>query len=144
MISQVNITPNTPMGANLVSGGGATFRVWAPLATAVYVNGTFGGTPTSGQTNNLLLAKDAKGYWTGFIATAQEGDPYRFWVDGPGCSGYKRDPYARELSPAAAFPNCNNLIRSAAGYPWHDSSFETPDFSNMIIYQLHVGTYRPA
>jgi 1,4-alpha-glucan branching enzyme len=42
MISQANISPNTPMGANLVPGGGATFRAWAPLANAVYINGTFG------------------------------------------------------------------------------------------------------
>jgi 1,4-alpha-glucan branching enzyme len=33
---QQNITPDTPMGANLVPGG-ATFRVWAPTADAVYV-----------------------------------------------------------------------------------------------------------
>ena len=70
--------------------------------------------------------------------------PYRFWVEGPGGKGDKRDPYARELSPAAAFPDCDGLIRSATAYPWHDSAFFTPDFSNMIIYQLHVGTYNPS
>ena len=37
MISQANISPNTPMGANLISGRGATFRArsellrWFPL-----------------------------------------------------------------------------------------------------------------
>lgn len=144
MISQANISANTPMGANLINGGGTTFRAWAPLASAVYINGTFGGTPTIGQSDNLLLAKDANGYWAGFIAAAQEGDPYRFWVVGPGSSGYKRDPYARELAPASAFPNCNSLIRSATAYPWHDSAFVTPDFSDMMIYQLHIGTYNPS
>ena len=29
-------------GTNLVPGGGATFRVWAPRATEVYINGLFG------------------------------------------------------------------------------------------------------
>jgi len=48
MISQANITPQTPMGANLINGG-ATFRAWAPRATAVYVNGTFGGVARSGK-----------------------------------------------------------------------------------------------
>jgi 1,4-alpha-glucan branching enzyme len=132
------------MGANLVLGGGATFRAWAPLATAVYINGTFGGSSLTGQTDNLLLAKDANGYWTGFVSSAQEGDGYTFLVVGPGGTGPKRDPYARELAPASAFPNCSNLIRSASGgYPWHDAAFVTPDFSNMIIYQLHIGTYNP-
>jgi len=144
MLSQTNILPTTPMGANLVGGGGATFRAWAPRATAVYVNGTFGGTPRTGQTGNLLMAKDANGYWTGFIPDAREGDPYHFWVVGAGSSGFKRDPYAREVATDHPFPNCSCLIRSGTAYPWHDLAFVTPDFSNMIVYQLHVGTYAPS
>ena len=143
MISQANISPNTPMGANLVNGGGATFRAWAPLATAVYINGTFGGTVRSGQTNDLMLARDANGDWTGFVDVAREGDPYLFSVVGLGSNGPKRDPYARELARDAAFPECSCLIRSSTAYPWHDSAFVTPDYSNMIVYQLHIGTYNP-
>jgi hypothetical protein len=55
MISQTNSLPTTPMGATLVSGG-ATFRAWAPRATAVYVNGIFGGQAKTGQTGDLLTA----------------------------------------------------------------------------------------
>ncbi len=143
MISQANILPATPMGANLVPGGGATFRVWAPRATSVYINGTFAGTAQTGQTDDLLMAQDSNGYWTGFIADAQDGDTYHFWVVGAGSSGYKRDPYARELATDSPFPTCSCLIRSGTAYPWHDSAFVTPDFSNMIIYQLHIGTYAP-
>ncbi len=145
MLSQANILPTTPMGANLVGGGGATFRAWAPRATGVYVNGTFGGTPKTGQTDDLLMARDANGYWTGFIPNAGDGDLYHFWVVGSSPQpGYKRDPYAREMATDAPFPNCSCLIRSGTAYPWHDSAFVTPDFSNMIVYQLHVGTYAPS
>jgi 1,4-alpha-glucan branching enzyme len=143
MISQTNILPSTPMGATLISGG-ATFRAWAPRATAVYVNGIFGGTPKTGQTDDLLMAKAANGYWTGFLPGAEDGDPYHFWVVGAGSSGYKRDPYAREMAEDAPFPTCSCLIRSGTAYPWHDAAFVTPDFSNMIVYQLHVGTYAPS
>ena len=83
MISQANISANTPMGANLI-GGGATFRAWAPRATAVYVNGTFGGTPMTGQTDDLLMAKDANGYWTGFIPNAAGRRPLPFLGRGAG------------------------------------------------------------
>ena len=141
MISQQNISATTPMGATLLAGGGATFRVWAPRATSVYLNGVFGGSQFNGQTDGLLMAKDSHGYWTGFAAPAQEGDLYRFWVNGPGSNGFKRDPYARELAQDSPFPNCSSIIRSATAYPWHDAEFVTPDFSNMIVYQLHVGTY---
>src|SRR5579864_9042960 len=97
MLSQQNITSATPAGANLTEGG-ATFRVWAPRAAAVFLNGSFGGTVYDQQTGDRLLCKDAAGCWTGFQAGARDGDLYRFWVTGLGSSGYKRDPYARELA----------------------------------------------
>ena len=70
-----------------------------------------------------------------------DGDPYRFWVVGPGSSGYKRDPYARELAGASDFPDCVAVLRASDTYPWHDGGFRTPDFSDMVIYQAHIGTY---
>lgn len=60
---------------------------------------------------------------------------------GAGSSGYKRDPYARGLDPEAKFPNCQCIVRAADSYPWHDRDFVTPDFTNMIVYQIHIGTY---
>src|SRR5579859_7533680 len=102
-LPQTNISPSTPMGANLVARG-ATFRVWGPSATAVYLNGTFGGVSrwTTNSDPSLLLAQDANGFWAGFLAGAAEGDQYEFYVVGPagGTVGYKRDPYARELTPS--------------------------------------------
>ena len=139
MLSQHAISPATPTGAEIVPGG-ATFRFWAPRALAVYLNGIFGGTVHDQQTEDRLLQKDASGYWTGFQDGAQDGDRYRFWVTGKGSSGYKRDPYARELAPDG-FPNSFSILRAADAYPWHDSGFRTPDFSDMIVYQLHVGTF---
>ena len=150
MTSQANCTAATPMGATLLSdqglpGSGTTFRAWAPRATAVYVNGVFGGVSHIGETANLLLAKDANGYWSGFVQSAGEGDTYRFYVVGEGSEGYKRDPYAREFAndPALPFPVCPAVIRAAKGYPWHDAGFRAPEFSDMVVYQLHIGTYSP-
>jgi 1,4-alpha-glucan branching enzyme len=151
MISQANCTATTRMGATLVSdqglpGGGATFRAWAPRALAVYLNGVFSGVSRSGQTPDLLLAKDDNGYWSGFLPEAADGDTYIYYVVGAGSSGIKRDHYARELAndPAAPFPICNAILRSAKAYPWHDAGFRTPDFADMVVYQLHIGTYAPA
>ena len=142
MLSQANITPGTPMGANVIPGG-ATFRCWAPRATAVYVNGTFGGVSMWEQTDALLMAKDADGYWSGFLSEVRDGDLYRFYVVGSGSQGYKRDPYARELATDVPFPHCNCIVRDPTVYVWHDGAFRTPDYSDMIIYQLHVGTFAP-
>jgi 1,4-alpha-glucan branching enzyme len=139
VLSQQHISPQTPTGATL-RGDGATFRVWAPLAAAVYLHGSFGGQVFDQLTGDRLLQKDARGYWSGYQDGARDGDRYRFWVHGAGSSGYKRDPYARELDPRD-FPNCFSILRAADTFPWHDQDFVTPDFSDMIVYQLHVGTF---
>jgi 1,4-alpha-glucan branching enzyme len=142
MIAQDNIDGNTPMGATLTANG-ATFKVWAPGALGVYLNGTLAGAQhwTQDQDAGLLLRKDSSGYWTGFFPGAKEGDSYKYFVVGAGSKGYKRDPYARELGADPPFPHANCLIRSPASYPWHDGAFVTPDYSNMVVYQLHVGTF---
>jgi len=147
-LSQNSIGSETPMGATL-SAGGATFKVWAPLAQAVYLNGTFGGVAMWSTNSDaaLLLNRDAAGYWTGFMAGVADGDQYKYYVAGPagGTVGYKRDPYARELTSSATFPiGVNCIVRSPDSYPWHDQSFVTPDYANLIIYQLHIGVYAPA
>jgi len=139
VLSRQHISPQTPTGATLVADG-ATFRVWAPEAAAVYLHGIFGGQVFDRLTDDRLLQKDERGYWTGYQTGARDGDRYRFWVQGAGSSGHKRDPCARELDPEG-FPNCFCILRAGDGFPWHDRGFATPDFSDMIVYQLHVGTF---
>ena len=107
----------------------------------MYLNGVFGGSTRNQQTDDLLLAKDDNGYWSGFLPNASEGDLYHFWVVGAGSQGYKRDPYAREIASDVPFPESSCIIRSGTVYPWHDPAFVTPDFTDMIVYQIHIGTY---
>jgi 1,4-alpha-glucan branching enzyme len=130
--SQQNIGSDTPMGANLVAGG-ATFRTWAPHATAVSVVGDFNGFAVQ---EDAALVRDANGHWLGFIAGVTEWQSYKFWVTGPDGSGYKRDPYARQVDGR----NWNCVVRSPA-FPWHETGFATPRFPDFVIYQLHVGAF---
>ena len=136
--SQDHITAQTPLGASLVPGAGATFRVWAPNAQEVFISGDFNGwtQPSSGQ-----LVNDGQGYWAGFIPGVGEGAAYKFFIDGTGSTGYKRDPYARELTLDPQYPGSNCVVRSPDSYPWHDQGFQMPGFNDLIIYQLHIGTY---
>src|SRR6516164_5038553 len=126
-----------PMGATLVPGG-ATFRVWAPRATAVYVCGEFNNWR---QDASSQLSPIGDGQWVGFTAGLKDGDPYLFYVNGPGSSGYKRDPRARELGCAPPFPQCDCVLREPSSFPWHETGFRPPAFNDLIVYQLHVGTY---
>ncbi|MFI5456934.1 MAG: alpha amylase C-terminal domain-containing protein [Isosphaerales bacterium] len=136
--SQDNITAQTRMGANIVPGKGVTFRVWAPAALEVYVSGDFNGWK---QDESCRLVDGGQGTWTGFIAAIGDGAQYRFFIKGTGSTGYKRDPYARELTRVPAFPESNCVVRSPAGFPWHDGEFQMPAFNDLIVYQIHIGTY---
>ena len=141
--SQLHISDNTPMGATLVEGG-ATFRVWAPGATEVYVVTSDlptarqpGWTPR--QADRLVRRPD--GTWAGFVPGLADGSPYRFYVVGLGSSGLKRDPWARELGTDPPFPDCDCLVRDSDSYPWHDLAFRAAAFHELVIYQLHVGVF---
>ncbi len=134
--SPVNLA-QVPMGGTLVSGG-ATFRVWAPRATAVYLCGDFNSWPKNG---GVLLEQIGGGHWACFVPGLQEGVEYLFYVSGLGSQGYKRDPRARELTFAPPFPQSNCVLRNPALFPWHNTGFQTPAFNDLLIYQLHVGTF---
>lgn len=141
----MTITPNhvscsTPMGATLI-GGGATFRVWAPRARDVYLVGEFAGKPVWQARADHRLFRDEGGYWGGFRGGVRDGDAYKFWVVGEGSAGYKRDPYARELGSDPPYPNCNCIVRAPDRYAWRSDPWRPPDFSDLVLYQLHVGTF---
>ncbi len=131
--SQRHITPETPLGATLVAGG-ATFRVFGPAALNVWVSGDFNKWVQ--QDPAALLTKNGND-WTGFIPGVRDGTAYKFFVQGAGSTGFKRDPYAREITPGPK--NC--VVRDPGTYPWHDSGFRPPAFNDLVIYQFHTGTY---
>src|SRR5262249_7246616 len=64
-----------------------------------------------------------------------------------GFKDFKRDPYARELTTpenfpgSSPFPDCNCVVRDPNRYHWHDERFRPPAFNDLVIYQLHIGTY---
>jgi 1,4-alpha-glucan branching enzyme len=147
-VTQDHITSNTKMGASLVASG-ATFRVWAPRAQAVYLNGRFGTTDLWVKDHpDLLLKKYDRGYWAGFLDGVRDGDQYLFYVVGSQQrTNFKRDPYARELTTPNThpgtfpYPSCNCLVRNPHGYAWRVTDFRPPAFNDLVIYELHIGTF---
>ena len=65
--SQQHIRPDTPMGANLVAGG-ATFRTWAPNATAVCVVGDFNNFTVQGRAITSQTDTDATWSINAFVS----------------------------------------------------------------------------
>jgi 1,4-alpha-glucan branching enzyme len=142
-----NIDDQTPMGANLLpSGNGATFKLWAPLAQEIDLlwdyKADHDGNWSPGR--RARLGQMAGGIWAGFVPRLTSGDRYMFYVYGPegGTEGLKRDPHARDLSDKPMWPECQCLLYNPAAFPWHDAPWQPPAFHELVIYQLHLGTWR--
>jgi 1,4-alpha-glucan branching enzyme len=128
---------NVPMGGTIVPGG-AVFRVWAPRARAVHVCGDFNNWK---QDSASSLSPIGGGHWARFVPGLEDGDQYLFYIDGSSTSGYKRDPRARALTFKPAFPFANCVLRDPNRFRWHEPGFSPRPFNDLVIYQLHVGTF---
>lgn len=127
-----------PKGANVAADrSGVDFACWAPRARSVWISGSFNGWAQTPDTLLHHLGDD----WIGFVPGAQENSTYKFYIEGEGTRGYKRDPHARELSHSPAYPRSDCIVRDPSSYLWHDVGYRTPPFSDLIIYQLHIGIF---
>src|ERR1700730_4789716 len=138
------VDTSTAMGASVRSDGTA-FRTWAPAARNVFV---ITGAALAASSDASwrpspadALARLGDGSWGGFVPGTGDGDRYMFFVEGAGSCGWKRDPYARELTLSPAFPDSYCVVRDPRAYSWHDQAWRTPDVNDLSIYQLHVGTF---
>lgn len=125
------------LGGHLVSGG-ATFRIWAPAAREVYL---LWGDRSRRQRpdSEWRLAREGE-FFIGFMPGARDGDRYRYWVVGPGGEGPKRDPHARELE-WDDYPDSDAILRDPASYPWASDAYRRKPPQELVLYQLHVGTF---
>jgi 1,4-alpha-glucan branching enzyme len=129
-----DVMPSSRPGMGAVPyEGGVTFRVWAPHAAAVHAVGTFNGW----QAGRHPLAPEGGGYWSADVNDAAVGDEYRFALDGPFGSRVRKDPYGRDVDHS----NGNSIVVDA-GFDWgEDSGFAMPPWHDLIIYEMHVGTF---
>ena len=112
------------------SGTGVTFRVWAPNASAVGVKGQFNGWGTTALVNE----GGGSGLWSADISGARTGQEYKVRINN---STDKRDPRARRVVNSAG----NSIIYNPTHFDWGSSSFSTPYRNDLVIYEMHVGTY---
>jgi 1,4-alpha-glucan branching enzyme len=125
-----------PLGAVLDSQG-AQFNVWAPHAQSVTVEGSFNAwSPTADP-----LRPAANGYWVGYAAGARTGDQYLYHILGPNGAVDRRDPAGR-LVTTAAYGVGRSILYDSSAFAWgNDASFRRPAGRDLIIYELHIGTF---
>src|SRR3954447_10813836 len=121
------------MGANPFEGGVA-FRVWAPFADKVCVAGTF----NDWKDCATALTSEGNGFWSTDFGAARIGHQYKFVLRGKLIKDklWKNDPYARSLTNSAG-----NSIIAEADFDWTAASYRTPAWNEMVIYELHVGSF---
>lgn len=126
------------MGAR-PSSDGCTFRVWAPHATAAWVAGTFNDWAEPG----IPLAHDPDGEagwagtWSADVAGVTVGAEYRYRLETPTASLWRLDPYARQVTSSTG----NSVVYDAAAFDWGEVAYATPAWNQVVIYELHVGTF---
>jgi 1,4-alpha-glucan branching enzyme len=122
------------MGASLHDGG-ASFRVWTPFAAAVAVAGTFNDwSPTADP-----LTHEGAGIWSADVPGPKRDDLYKFVLTSPFRDAplWKNDPYARALTNSVG-----DSILAETEYAWQCHAYTTPPWNELVIYELHVGSFR--
>ncbi len=114
------------LGAFPLGEGHAGFRVWAPLPERIAL-----------RTGGVEHALEPVGY--GVYEAAIEAEPgtdYEYVLDG----SVLPDPYARWQPEGIRGPS--RLLDTAA-FEWSDGDWQPPAVGELVLYELHVGTFTP-
>ena len=131
-MSNDQAAPLPGMGA-LPTPDGTGFRVWAPHASGVAVVGDF----NDWRPDADPLELEADGYWYGFVTGARAGQEYRFELETDAGRLSKVDPYAAQVTSSVG----NGVIYDHSHYDWQGDDFECPPHNELVIYELHIGTW---
>ncbi|MCI0680767.1 MAG: malto-oligosyltrehalose trehalohydrolase [Gemmataceae bacterium] len=112
---------------------GAQFSVWALNARLVEVILK----RTDGAKSVQLLQKNSDGTFGGLLPGVGPGDRYRYRVDG---QGPFPDPASRFQPEGVHGPS---EVIDPTRFNWTDASWRGIGLDDLIIYELHVGTFTP-
>lgn len=120
------------MGASLYDGG-VSFRVWAPFARRVWVAGDFNGwNPHANE-----LGNEFNGNFSVDVPGAQRWQKYQYMIEGQdGSRFYKADPRSARMENSSGA----SIIHDPGAYWWRNN-FQTPSFREMVIYEMHLGSF---
>jgi len=118
------------MGATITPTG-VTFRVWAPHADSVAIKGSFNNWAAES------LEPEQHGNWSIEVQNAKSGDEYKFELSNGENTFDRNDPYAREVTNSIG----NSIVCDPHKFDWGDDDFKMPPWNELVIYELHVGTF---
>ena len=132
---------NDGMGSLLYLGGVCRFRVWAPFAMRVRVEGDF----TNWGANAIDLTSEGNGNWSTDIPNVAAGQMYKYMIDNVGAPGNDNSrTWEQADARALQVENSNILSASYVIAPFNQAdrpNYTTPRFEKFILYALHVGSF---
>ena len=111
------------------SNNTCNFTLWAPLFGEVAVH------LVDPEDKVVPLEKDERGYWQGSIADIKPGTLYYYQLDGEKDTA---DPAANSLPQGV---HGASEIVDHGSFKWNDDGWGGVPLEEMVIYELHVGTF---
>ncbi len=118
---------------SICTNEGVFYRVWAPNAEKVSVLGDFNEWQQPGQ----YLSSEGNGMWAGLVSDSKEGDEYKFMLKTAWGELMRNDPYALKVTNSSG----NSVVYNQSSFDWEDTHFDIPSWQQIVIYELHVGTF---
>jgi len=129
----INILPSVHPGmGSMPYPGGTAFRVWAPFASNVFVAGTFNNWSDAGHP----LVSEGNGYWSADVPGAGQCDQYKYVIFNGTNKLWRIDPYAKDVTSSDG-----NAVIVGSEFEWCEESYRTPFWNEMVIYEMHIGTF---
>ena len=132
VVAQPTPRRRLPVGAEIASGEGVSFRVWAPRARRVAVVLERG----AGAPSVIELGPDEDGYFSGAARAAAAGTLYRYRLDG--AERLLPDPASR-FQPEG--PHGPSGVVDPDAFTWSDEGWAGLTLPGQVFYELHVGTF---
>jgi maltooligosyltrehalose trehalohydrolase len=124
-----------PQGAEIVAEG-VRYRVWAPAAHGVGGTQPVEAIVWTGDEDprTIPLALDASGYFLGLDHAGRAGDLYKYRL-----AGHEYPDPASRYQPEGV--HGRSAVIDATQFTWHDTNWKSPSLRDLVIYELHIGTF---
>jgi maltooligosyltrehalose trehalohydrolase len=133
---QDSSTRRRRIGAEVMVGGGVSFRVWSPgkCRVDVILEGGPGAESNDGA-SAIALEMEGDGYFAGTVSRAAAGTLYRYRLD----NGEAFPDPASRYQPQG--PHGPSEVIDPTGFPWTDLGWSGLTMKGQVLYELHVGTF---
>lgn len=118
------------VGAFHLGNSVCQFVVWAPLLKQVAVK------MVDSKPQTISMQQDGQGYWSIIVEPVEPGDCYFYQLNG---EVERPDPASR--SQPQGVHGASQVVDPA--FPWSDNGWTGVALEEMILYEIHVGTFTP-